>query len=115
MRDGIGVRRIRTFPFLPTPSLTFRLGSSENQIVGVGSRSGRINQSQSTFPRFVVDLALLLLLPTSTIWFSRDHKGNVSDGVVRGIGMLFSLDRKLYTSDYNCDSVASENQPLPFL
>ena len=70
MRDGIGVRRIRTFPFLPTPSLTFRLGSSENQIVGVGSRSGRINQSQSTFPRLVVDLALLLLLPTPTIWFS---------------------------------------------
>ena len=70
MRDGIGVRTIRTFPFLPNPSLTFRLGSSENQIVGVGSRSGRINQSQSTFPRFVVDLALLLLLPTPTIWFS---------------------------------------------
>ena len=70
MRDGIGVRRIRTLPFLPTPSLTFRLGSGENQIVGVGSRTGRINQSQSTFPRFVVDLALLLLLPTPTIWFS---------------------------------------------
>ena len=43
-RDGIGVRRIRTFPFLltllTTPSLTFRLRSCENQIVGVGSRSG---------------------------------------------------------------------------
>ena len=69
MRDGIGVRRIRTFPFLPTPSLTFRLGSSENQIFGVGSRSGRINQWQSTFPRFFVDLALLLLLPTPTTGF----------------------------------------------
>ena len=32
MRDGIGVRRIRTFPFLPTPSLTFRLGSSETKL-----------------------------------------------------------------------------------
>ena len=63
----------------------------------------------------MIGLVLPLLLPTPTIWFSRDHKGTVSDGVVRGIGMLFSLDRKLYTSDYNCDSVASENQPLPFL
>ena len=56
-RGGIGVRRIRTFPTpLTTPSLTFRSWSSENQIVGVGSRSGRINQSQCTFPRFVIGL-----------------------------------------------------------
>ena len=56
--DVIGVRRIRSFPFLPisltTPSLTFRLWSSENRIVGVGSRNGRINQSQCSFPRFVI-------------------------------------------------------------
>ena len=43
-RDGIGVRRIRTFPFFATPfttpSLEFRLWSSENQIVG--SRSGKL-------------------------------------------------------------------------
>ena len=97
-RDGIGVRRIRTFPFLPTPlttpSLTFRLWSGENQIVGVGSRSGRINQGQGTFPHFVIGLALLLLLPTPTIWFSLDHK--------------------LYASDYDSDSVVGENQPLAF-
>ena len=37
------------------------------QIVGVGSRSGRINQSQCTFPRFVIGLDLLLPLPTLTI------------------------------------------------
>ena len=117
-RDGIGVRIIRTFPFLPTPlttpSLRFRLWSSENQIVGVASRNGRINQSQCTFPRFVICLVLLLLLPTPTIWFSLDHKRNVSDGVVSGIGTLFSLDHKLYASDYgsDADSVASENQPL---
>ena len=37
------------------------------QIVGVGSRSGRINQSQCTFPRFVIGLDLLLPLPTPTI------------------------------------------------
>ena len=117
--DGIGVRRIRTFPFLPTPlttpSLTFRFWSSENQVVGVGSRSGGINQSQCTFPRFVIGLVLPLLLPTPTIWFSLDHKRNVSDGVVSGIGTLFSPDHKLYASDYDSDSVASENQPLPLL
>ena len=66
----IGVRRIRTFPFLPTAlttlSLTFRLWSSENQIVGVGSRSRRINQPQCMFPCF--GLVPLLLLPTPTIW-----------------------------------------------
>ena len=106
------------FHFLPTPlttpSLTFRLWSSENQIVGVGSRSGRISQSECTFPRFVIGLVLLLLLPTPTIWFSLDHKRNASDGVVSGIRTLFSLDHKLYASDYDSDSdsVASENQPL---
>ena len=84
-RDGIGVRRIRRFPFLPTQSLTFRVWSSGNQIVGVGSRSGRITQSQCTFPRFVIGLVLTLLLPTPTIWFSQDHKRNVSDGVVSGV------------------------------
>ena len=97
-RDGIGVRRIRTFSFLPTPlttpSLAFRLWSSENQIIIVGSRSGRINQSQCTFPRFVIGVVLPLLLPTPTIWFSLNHKRNVSDGVVSGIGTL--LDHKLF-------------------
>ena len=59
--------------------------SSENQIVGVGSRSGRITQWQCTFPRFVIGLVLTLLLPTPTIWFWQDHKRNVSDGVVSGV------------------------------
>ena len=94
-------------PMPTTPLLTFRLWSTENQIVGVGSRSGRINQS---FPRFVIGLVVLLLLPTPTIWFSLDHKRNVSDGVVSGIGTLFSLDHKLYTSDNDSSSVASVNQ-----
>ena len=120
-RNWIGVRRFRMFPFLPTPlmtpSLTFHLWSSENQIVGVRSRSGRINQSQCTFPRFVIGLVLLLLLPTLTIWFSLGHKRNVSDWIVSGIRTLFSLNHKLYASDYNSDSdsdsdsVTSENQP----
>ena len=60
----------------------------------------------------MVGLVLPLLLPTPTIWFSLDHKRNVSDGVVSGIGTLFSLDHKLYASDYDSDSVASKNQPL---
>ena len=107
-----------SFPSLPTPLttllLTFRLWSGENQIVGVGSRSGRIRQSECTFPCFVIGLVLLLLLPTPTIWFSLDHKRNVSDGVVNGIRTLFSLDHKLYVSDYDsdCDSVVSKNQPF---
>ena len=60
----------------------------------------------------MIGLVLLLLLPTPTIWLSLDHKRNVSDGVVSGIGTLFSLDHKLYASDYDSDSVASENHPL---
>ena len=37
---------------------------------------------------------------------------NVSDGVVSGIGTLFSLDHKLYASDYDSGSVAGENKSL---
>ena len=66
------------------------------------------------FPRFVIGLVLLLLFLTLTIWFSLDHKRNVSNGVISGIGTLFSPDHNLYSSDYdsNSDSVTSENQPL---
>ena len=60
----------------------------------------------------MIGLVLPLLLLTPTIWFSLDHKQNVSDGVVSGIRTLFSLDHRLYVSDYDSDSVASENQPL---
>ena len=115
--DGIRIRRIRTFPFLltplMTPSLAFCLWSSENQIVRVGSRSRRINQSQCTFPCLVTGLVLPLLLPTPTIWFLLEHKRNVSDGVISRIRTLFSLDHKLCASDYDSDSdsVTSENQP----
>ena len=76
---------------------------------------GRIIQSKCTFPHFLIGFVLPLLLPTPAIWFSLDHKRNVSDGVVRGIGTLFSLDYKLCASDYDSDSVASENQPLKIL
>ena len=94
--DGIGVRRIRRFPFLPTPlttpSLTFRLWSSENQIVGVGSRGGRTTKPIAKSGNVHCDWFILpLLLPTPTIRFSLDHKRNVSDGVVSGVRTLFSL------------------------
>ena len=50
------------------------------------------------------------------IWFSLDHKRNVGDWVVRKREpeSCFSLDHKLYASDYDfdSDSVASEYQPL---
>ena len=57
-------------------------------------------------------IGLPLLLLTPTISFSLDQKQNASDTVVSGMGMLFSLDHKLYVSDYDSDSVASENQPV---
>ena len=96
-----------------TPSLTTRLWSREKQIVGVGSKTGRLKQSQCTFPRFVIGLVLPLLLPTPTICISLDHKRIISDGVVSRIRTMFSLHHKLYACDYNSDSVvASENQPL---
>ena len=42
---------------------------------------------------------------------SLDLKRNVHDGIVSGIGTLFSLVHKLYASDYDSDSVATNNQP----
>ena len=84
----------------------------KKQIVRVGSTSGRINQSRCTFPRFMIGLVLPLLLPTPAIWFSLDHKQNVSDGVVSGIRTLFSLDHKLYAFDDDSYSVARKTNLL---
>ena len=55
----------------------------------------------------MIGLVLPFLLPTTTIWFSLDHKWNVSDGVVSGIGRLFSLDHELYASGYDSNPSAS--------
>ena len=60
----------------------------------------------------VLLLLLLLLLPTPTIWFSLDHKRNVSDGVVSGIGTMFSLDHKLNASDNDSYSDAVALEPV---
>ena len=87
-------------------------------------------------------LILPLLLPTPTICFSLDHKRNVSDGVVSGVGRKWKRSdssdsdsvalmtplttpifdfhevKRSYDSAYDSaydsdsDSVASENQPL---
>ena len=108
--DGIGIGRIRTFPFscysAYYPVASFRLRSSENQIVGVGSRNGRISQSQCSLKRFVIGLVLLLLLATPTIQFSLDRKRRSRKRNDKAV----SLDRiVLHASVY--DSVAGENQP----
>ena len=62
------------FHFLPTPLMIPSLTICENQIVGVGSRSGRINQSRCSFPRFMIGLVLPLLLTTPTNWFYRKRR-----------------------------------------
>ena len=71
------------------------------QIVGVGSRSGRTKPTTKLGNVHCDWFILPLLLPTRTIWFSLDHKQNVSDGVVSGVG------RKWKRSDSSdSDSVA---------
>ena len=94
------VRRIRTFPFSYNfvTYVPFMILTSENQIAGVGSRSGRIHKSQCTFPCFVIGLFLLLLLLLATLktQFSLDRK--INDRVVIGIRRirtLLSLDHKV--------------------
>ena len=111
---------------LTTPSLTFRLWFSENQIVGVGSRSGRTTPITNRGNVHCDWFILPLLLPTMIIWFSLDHRRNASDGVVRGVGrnenvlilltpipsrlclrlrLLFSLGfKRFYDSAYDSDS-----------
>ena len=59
-----------------------RLRSSENCIVGVASRSGRINQWQCSIPNFVIGCFFCFcfrLRQSSFHWI-------ISDGVVNGIG-----------------------------
>ena len=44
------------------------------------------------------------MLLTLTIWFSLYHKWKVSNGI------LFSLDHKLYVSDYDSDSDSATSE-----
>ena len=57
------------FHFLLTPLTTrsFTIKWKRNKIVGVGSRRGRIHQTQCSFPHFVIGLVLPLLLATSIV------------------------------------------------
>ena len=80
------LKKARRLILLTTPSLTFHLWSSENQIVGVRSRSRRTKPITKRGNVHSDWLILPLLLPTPTIWFSLDHKRNVSDGVGSGVG-----------------------------
>ena len=66
--------------------------SGENQIVGVGSRNGRIKQFQCVFPGFVIGFVLLLL---SLRLRQPSFHLIVNGGVVGGIRTLFSLDRNV--------------------
>ena len=58
----------------------------QNKIVGVGSRSRRTKPITKHVNVHCDWLILPILLLTPTIWFSPDHKWNVSDGVVREVG-----------------------------
>ena len=81
---------------------------------------GRIIQSKCTFPHFVIGFtgSFASASDSGNLVFTRSYiitrSSHVSDGVVSGIGTLFSLDYKLYALDYDSDSdsVASESQPL---
>ena len=71
---------------IPLTIATPSLRSSGNWVVGDASRSGK---TKPITKRGNVDcdwFILPLLFPTPKIWFSPDHKGNVSDGVVSGVG-----------------------------
>ena len=69
-----------------------RSWSSENQIVGVESRSRKTKPITERGNVLCDWFILLLLLPTPTIcWFSLDHKCNVSDEVGRNGNVVILL------------------------
>ena len=113
--DGIGVERIGPKPFpLTTPSLTFRLWSSENHIVGVGNGSGWVNQLQCTFPCFVIGLVLLLLLATPTTQFSLDRKRRSRKRYQNAVFISSSSSTLLITTP-TPSLVKTSLKPLPYL
>ena len=63
-------------------TFTGALRSSENCIVGVASRSGRINQWQCSIPNFAIGCFFRFCFP---LWQPSFH-WIISDGVVNGIG-----------------------------
>ena len=121
-------RPMETFWFFLFRFRLLRLRSSENWVVGVANKRGRTKPITKCGNMHCDWFILPLLLRTPTIWFSLDHKRNVSDGVVSGVGrkckFSYSSDsdsdfwfsvghrRSYYDSAYDSDSVASENSPL---
>ena len=114
-----------------------RLRSTENWVVGVGSRSGRTKPITKHGNVHCDWFILPLLLPTPTIWFSldrkrRSHKRSPKKTETFWFFRLRFRPRRAYDSAYNSDfwfsqghersydsaydsdsdSAASENQPL---
>ena len=64
-RDGFRVERIRTFPFFSDPAYDSVAYDLVKTRLSESEASRRINQSQRTFPCFVISLVLLLVTPTT--------------------------------------------------
>ena len=88
LQSTSSMKLLQTCQFLHLFCFVYMSLSQHTQIVGVRSRSrrtkpitkrthGNVHCYWFIFP---------LLLPTPAIWFSHDHKRNVSDRVVRGVG-----------------------------
>ena len=77
------------FPF--SSNSTYDL--AKTSLLGVGSKSGRINPSKSMFPWFVIGLVLLHLLATSKTYCSFNLI--INDRVISGIRTLVLLTRKV--------------------
>ena len=107
---GIVIRSIKIYDLVKTAFWFFRfqlqrawlcpLRSSENWVVGVTSRSGRTKPITKPGNVHYDWFILPLLLPTLTIWFSLDHKQNVSGEVGSKVGR-----KQKCSNSSDCDSV----------
>ena len=92
-RDAIGVRRIRTFPFSSNSAndsvayVPLIMIYSENQIVRVGSRSGRIKHKQKT----------LLVWGHKETWVT----------LLSALILYYRVDVPSLTSSYSCTATTS--------
>ena len=110
--DGIGVGRIRTFPFLPIPFTTPSLMIQWK----LGCRSRKQKRKNQPIARPGIEhcnwFILPLLLATPTMQFSLDHKrrSHKQNQCSATVGLIFSRSNAS-DYDFNYDSVANENQP----
>ena len=105
---GVVIRSVELYDLVKTPFWFFwfrwrlcRLRSSGNWVVGVARRSWWTKPITICGNEHCDWFILPLLLPTPAIWFSLDHKRDVSDGVGRKFSdspyvsdFLFSLRHK---------------------